>query len=69
MAKKKENYEKYSTERIIELMVGSQEESHVIPTLSAYYQAIAASSSREQAAAASTRRLRKVLGETLMSLE
>jgi len=50
-------------------MVGFQERSHVAPTLFAYYQAIVAPGFCEEAAVASTRRLTKVLGETLTLLE
>jgi len=50
-------------------MMEFQEKSHVTPTLSAYYQAIVAPSFSEKAAAMSTRRLAKLFGDTLTSLE
>ena len=62
-------YDRVSTERVHELMVEYQEKSHVAPTLSAYYRAVAAPSFCEKAAAASTRRLAKVFEETITSLE
>jgi len=62
-------YDEVSTERIRELMVEFQEPSQVAPTLSAYYQAIAAPSFCEKAANASTRQLAKVFEKTVTSLE
>ena len=65
----KEKYDKVPTEEIRGIMVQYQERSHVAPTVSAYYQAIAAPSFCEKAAGAWTRRLAKVFKETLTSLE
>jgi len=69
VAAKRAHYDKISTERIRERMVGFQERSHVAPTLLAYYQAIVAPGFCEKIAAASTHRLTKAFGETLISLE
>jgi len=62
VAAKRAHYDEVSIERIRELMMEFEGRSHVAPTLSAYYQAIAAPRFCEEAAAASRRRLAKVSG-------
>ena len=51
-------YDEFSTERIRELTVETQEKGHVAPTLSAYYQAIVAPSVCGKAAAAARKGVR-----------
>lgn len=69
MAEWKAHYEQLTTETVREQMVEFQEESHVIPTVTAYYQAISASPVYEKVAAASTRRLTKVFREMETTVE